>query len=133
MGNHPNLSTISHFKKSILPCVWSFFFGIALWCSRGKCFGLDKAKLEVYHVIVGLYYGLKVDYASLFWEEFGNSISHSKMENGVSSARFCGMIFREVYTQEGVLFPSDIDTNKFPPMTVPKFVMDDAMLFPMVA
>lgn len=83
--------------------------------------------------MVGLFYGLDVDYASLLWEEFGNSISHSKLANGVSSARFWGLILREVYTQENVLFLTDVDTPKFPSMTVPKVMVDDVMLFPMVA
>lgn len=55
-------------------------------CLIGRSYGIYKAKLEVYFVLVGLYYGLNVDYASLLWEEFGMSISHMKLATSVSSA-----------------------------------------------
>lgn len=81
-----------------------FLFGIILRCLTRRCSGLDKAKLEVYSIMVGLYYGVDVYSASLLWEEFGNSISHSKLESGVSSAGFWGLILKEVYTQEDIFF-----------------------------
>ena len=64
MGHQPTLTAISHFKKSSLPCVWGFLFGIVMRCLTRRSSGLDKAKLEVYFVMAGLYYGLNVDYAS---------------------------------------------------------------------
>lgn len=66
MGNQPSLSIVSHFKKSNIPGVWSFLFGITLRCLTGRSFGLDKAKLKFYTIMDGLYYGLNVDYSSLF-------------------------------------------------------------------
>ena len=64
MGHHPTLSVVSHFKKSNLPEVCRFFFGFILRCLARRIFGLDKAKLKFYTIIVGLYYGLNVVYAS---------------------------------------------------------------------
>lgn len=78
----------------------------------------------------GLYYGLNVDYASLLWEEFGTSISHSILAIGVSSARFWGLIMKEIYNREDILIPSDVDTTEFPSMIVPKIAVDDATIFP---
>lgn len=66
MGHQPTFTAINHFKKSNLPCVLSFLFGIVLRCLTGRSFLLDKAKLEVYSVMEGLYYGLNFDYASLY-------------------------------------------------------------------
>lgn len=83
MDNQPTLSVIIQFKKSSLPSIWSFLFGIFLRCLIGRNFGLDKAKLDVYSIMVGLYYGVVANYESLLWEDFGNSISHSKLESGV--------------------------------------------------
>lgn len=67
----------------------------------------------------GLYYGHNVNYASSFWEEFGTSISHSKLGIGVSGARFWELIFKEVYIQNNILIPTDVDTTEFPIMTFP--------------
>lgn len=83
--------------------------------------------------MVGFYYGLDVYYASLLWEEFGNSVSQSKLAIGVLSARFWGLILREVYTQEDVIFPTDVDNAEFPSMTVHKILVDDAKIFPNVS
>lgn len=55
MGHQPTFTRISHFKKSSLPCIW-IFFGIVLHCLTGRTSGLDKAKLEVYTIVAGLYY-----------------------------------------------------------------------------
>lgn len=93
--------------------------------------GWIKVKLEVYPIMVGLYYGVNVDYASLLCEEFGNSISHSKLAYGVLSASFWWLILKEVYTQEYILFPTDVDIVEFPSMTAPNFFIDDATIFPL--
>lgn len=133
MGHQPTLTNISHFKKLSLPCVLSLRFRIVLRCLIGRSIGLDKAKLEVYLVVAGIYYGLNVDYASMLWEEFGTSISHSKLATGVSSARFWGLIMKEIYSREDILIPSDVDTAEFPSMIVPKIAMNDATIFPVVS
>lgn len=97
MGHQPPLTGISQFKKSSLPCGWNFLFGIFVQCLTGHSVGLYKAKLEIYAMIVGLYYDLNVDYATQLWEEFGPSITHTNVENGVSCARYWSLILRDVY------------------------------------
>lgn len=88
MGNQPTLLVIIHFTKSSLPRVWRLLFGITLLCLTGRSFGLDQAKLKFYSIMVGLYFGLSIDYASLLWVEFGSFINHSKMTIEVSSTPF---------------------------------------------
>ena len=85
MGHQPPLTGISNFCKNTLPYVWNFLFGIFLRCLVGRSVGLDKAKLEVYALIAGLYYDLNVNYVSRLWEEFGNGflIQMSRMEFSV--------------------------------------------------
>ncbi|CAI9261636.1 unnamed protein product [Lactuca saligna] len=106
MGHQPTLTVICYFKKSSLPCILSFLFGIILRCLTGRSFGLGKAKLEVNSVMARLYYGLNVDYASNLWEEFGTSISHMMLATG---------------------------TTKFPTMATPRVSVDDVNVFPYVA
>lgn len=55
-----------------------------------KKFWARQGQARDHFVMVGLYYGLHVEYASLLWEEFGTSISHTKLATKVSSARFGG-------------------------------------------
>lgn len=79
--------------------------------------------------MVGLYYSMNVDYASLLWEEFGTSIFHCKLATGVASARIWGLILKEFYNQENILIPLGVVTAKFPTMKVPKMVVNDATIF----
>ncbi|CAH1443853.1 unnamed protein product [Lactuca virosa] len=51
MGYQPTIILVSNFKKSNLPGVWYFFFGITLRCITNRSFGLDKAKLKFYYVM----------------------------------------------------------------------------------
>lgn len=83
--------------------------------------------------MVGMYYGLNIDYASLLWEELRTYISCSKIANGVSRVRFRVLILKEVYSQDTILIPTDVDNVEFPSMTIPKVVVDDVMIFSVVA
>lgn len=88
MEYNPHISLISDFRKSKLPVIWIFFLGVIIRCLTGRNFGLNKAKLQLYFVMDGLYYGLKVDYASLLWDEFTTYIKHSKKIAETTNDRF---------------------------------------------
>ena len=64
IGYQPILTKISDFKKSCLPCIWNFLFGIYLRCLTDQSVGLDKAKLEIYALVAGIYYDLPVSYTT---------------------------------------------------------------------
>ncbi|CAI9292285.1 unnamed protein product [Lactuca saligna] len=70
MGHQTPFTRINQFKKRSSPDIWNFLFGIFLHCLTSRSDGLDKAELEIYALIVGLYYDLNVDYVSQLWEEF---------------------------------------------------------------
>lgn len=123
MGHQPIHTRICHYKKSSLPCLWSFLFGIALRCITRWSSRLDKAKLEIYSLLARLYYGLNVDYATYPWEEFGTSITHTNISNCVSSACFWSLILHDVYWQEDILVPFDVETAEFPIMAAPRILL----------
>lgn len=54
MDNQTILTKISEFKKSSLPFMWNFLFDIYLHCLTGSTVGLDKARLEVDAMVVGI-------------------------------------------------------------------------------
>lgn len=70
MGYEPPMTGINHFRRYALPTLWNFLFGIFLRCLTGPITVLDKSKLEVFAMIVRLYYGVNVDYVTQLWEEF---------------------------------------------------------------
>lgn len=105
MGYNPPLSFISGFKKFGLPIMWNFFIGVTLRCFTGMSCGLDKAKLQFYYVTDSLYYGLKVEYAYLLWDEFTNHVKHSKKSTKISSAQLWSLILCEAYNQKIIMIP----------------------------
>ena len=54
MGHQPPLTKISDFKKSSLPYISNFLFSIYLRCLTGRSVGLDKGRMEVYAMVVGI-------------------------------------------------------------------------------
>lgn len=133
MGYQPPLTGNSHFCKTTLPCIWNFLFRIFLCCLTGRSTGIDKAKLEVYAMIVGLYYNLNVNYVTQLWEEFEIGISHTNVTNGVWCARYWSLILREVYEKDGISVPSEDAKMEFSTYKSPKVVSDDPVLFSAVA
>ena len=83
IGYQPTLTKISEFKKSRLYSIWNFLIEIYLRCLTGRSVGLDKARLEVYAMVVGIYYDFQVDYATHIWEEFLKSIGNTNDIDGV--------------------------------------------------
>lgn len=113
MGNQLILTRISDFKKSSLPCIWNFLFGIFIRCLTTRTVGLDKAKLEIYTMIAGLYYDLQVDYTTQLWEEFVKSIGNINAVNGISCARYWSMILQNAYEKEEIAIPDDEQKTEF--------------------
>lgn len=74
-----------------------------------------------------------MDYVTQLKEEFGTSISHTNVLNGVSCARYWSLILQDVYEKEGISFSFDVLKAKFTIYQHPKSVEDDPMIFPIVA
>lgn len=90
-------------------------------------------KLEIYALIIGLYYDLNVDYATYLWEEFGTGISYANVSNVVSCTRYWSLILHEVYEKEGILVPCDVPKAEFSIYQHLKCVEAHPIIFPSVA
>ena len=88
MGHQPELEKISDFRKSGLPCIWNFLFGMFLRCLTGRSVGLDRGRVEVYSMVMGIYYDINVDYATQLWKEFVKSLENTNSEKGISCDRY---------------------------------------------
>lgn len=113
--------------------MWSFLFGIVLRCLTGRSSGIVKAKLEVYSISARLYYDLNGDYVTYLWEEFGTSIMHTNLVNGVLGARFWILILQNVYRYEDIWVPFDVESAEFSTMAALRIFVDDSTMFPIVA
>lgn len=82
--------------------------------------------------MVGLYYGLKLNYASLLWAEFDSYVKHSKKTIEISSARFWSLILHEVYSQASDIVPEDVEVATFSHLHIPMSRHDDRVVFPTI-
>ncbi|CAI9302926.1 unnamed protein product [Lactuca saligna] len=110
MGHQPELEKISDFRKSGLPCIWNFLFGIFLRCLTGRSVGLDRGRVEVY-AMPGKY----------------------KFGEGDFCARYWSLILEKVYEKEAIPVMTDVEVAEFSFYQFPKTVEDDEAIFSRVA
>ncbi|KAL7607148.1 hypothetical protein Lser_V15G19426 [Lactuca serriola] len=133
MGHQPELEKISDFRKSGLPCIWNFLFGIFLRCLTGRSVGLFRGQMEVYTMVMGIYYDINVDYATQLWKEFVKSLENTNSEKGISCARYWSLILEKVYKKESIPVMEDVEVAEFSLYQFPKAVEDDEAIFTHVA
>lgn len=109
-----------------------FLFGVIICCLTRQNFGLDKAKLQFYSLLAGLYFHMKVDYASFLWEEFTLYFNHSKKATKIASARFWILILIEAYQQAGIQVPKGEEVVVFSHLQILKKLIDDPKVFPVI-
>lgn len=109
-----------------------FFFGLFLRRPSGRNSRLDREKLKFYSLLLGLYYHINVDCASLLWEEFTSYVNHIKKENETESARFWSLILIEAYQQNGIQVQKGEKVVVFSHLQIPKSLVDDPDTFPII-
>ncbi|KAL7612549.1 hypothetical protein Lser_V15G06652 [Lactuca serriola] len=132
-GHQPELEKINEFRKSGLSCIWNFLFGIFLRCLTGRSVGLDRGRMEVYAMVMGIYYDINVDYATQLWKEFVKSPENTNSEKGISCARYWSLILEKVYEKESIPVMEDAEVAEFSLYQFPKTVEDDETVFTHVA
>ncbi|KAL7601596.1 hypothetical protein Lser_V15G22692 [Lactuca serriola] len=133
MGHQPSLEKISDFRKLGLPCMWNFLFGIFLRCLTGRTVGLDRGRMEVYAMVIGLYFDFSVDYGTQLWKEFIKSLENTNADKGISCARYWSLNLEKVYAKEGIQVPEGGEVAEFSLYQFPKVVEDDEHIFTSVA
>ncbi|KAI3739797.1 hypothetical protein L2E82_30209 [Cichorium intybus] len=101
MGYEPLLERISTFKKNQLPDLWRYFFSIFLRCLSGRTSGLDSASVTFQCLLYGIYYDVKVDFATILWTDFCSYINHSMNGTEIANARFWAIVVHAHYQQTG--------------------------------
>ncbi|KAI3778967.1 hypothetical protein L2E82_08357 [Cichorium intybus] len=124
MGYEPLLERISTFKKNQLPDLWRYFFSIFLRCLSGGTSGLDSASVTFQGLLYGIYYDVKVDFASIIWTDFCSHINHSMKGTEIANARFWAIVVHAHYQQPGYVPDPSLGEMKFTPIAIP--ILDDA-------
>ncbi|KAI3505775.1 hypothetical protein L1887_28011 [Cichorium endivia] len=123
MGYEPLLESISTFKKNQLPDLWGYFFSIFLRCLSGRTSGVDSASVAFQGLLFGIYYDVKVDFASIMWADFCSHINHSLKGTEISNARFWAIVVHAHYQQIGYISDPSLTEMRFTPVAIP--VLDE--------
>ncbi|KAI3790945.1 hypothetical protein L2E82_04400 [Cichorium intybus] len=123
MGYEPPLERISTFKKNQLPDLWRYFFSIFLRCLSGRTSCLDSASVTFQGLLYGIYYDVKVDFATILWTDFCSHINHSMMGAEIANARFWAIVVHAHYQQIGYVPDPSLGEMKFTPIAIP--ILDD--------
>ncbi|KAI3782314.1 hypothetical protein L2E82_12356 [Cichorium intybus] len=118
MGYFPQLEKISLFKKNQLPDLWRYFFSIFLRCLSGRTSGLDSASVAFQSMLFGIYYDVKVDYASILWADFCSHINHSLKGTEISNARFWAIVVHAHYQKTGYVADVSLPEMRYTPITI---------------
>ncbi|KAI3510833.1 hypothetical protein L1887_17970 [Cichorium endivia] len=119
MGYEPQLEKISNFKKPQLPDLWRYFFSIFLRCLSGRTSGLDSASVAFHGLLYGIYYDVKVDFASILWADFCSHINHSLKGTEISNARFWSIVVHAQYQKSGYVPDPSLTEMRFTPVAIP--------------
>ncbi|KAI3779340.1 hypothetical protein L2E82_09040 [Cichorium intybus] len=119
MGYSPPLERISTFKKNQLPDLWRYFFSIFLRCLSGRTSGLDSASVSFQSILYGIYYDVKVDYATILWNDFCSHINHSLKGTEMAHPRFWAIIVHAHYLQAGVVLDVSLPELRYTPIAIP--------------
>ncbi|KAI3700455.1 hypothetical protein L2E82_45085 [Cichorium intybus] len=123
MGYEPLLERISTFKKNQLPDLWRYFFSIFLRCLSGRTSSLDSASVTFQGLLYGIYYDVKVDFATILWTEFCSHINHSLKGTEIANARFWAIVVHAYYQQIGYVADPHLAEMRFTPIAIP--ILDD--------
>ncbi|KAI3753295.1 hypothetical protein L2E82_25345 [Cichorium intybus] len=123
IGYEPPLERISTFKKNQLPDLWRYFFSIFLRCLSGRTSGLDSASVTFQGLLYGIYYDVKVDFATILWTYFCSHINHSMKGTEIENARFWAIVVHAHYQQIGYVPDPSLGEMKFTPIAIP--ILDD--------
>ncbi|KAI3708821.1 hypothetical protein L2E82_38300 [Cichorium intybus] len=123
MGYDPPLEKISLFKKNQLPDLWRYFFSIFLRCLSGRTSGLDSASVAFQSLLYGIFYDVKVDYASILWTDFCSHINHSLKGTEIANPRFWAIVVDAHYQHAGYVPDPSLAEMKFTPIAIP--ILDD--------
>lgn len=89
--------------------------------------------MEIYSLVIGIYYDLPVYYTTQLWDEFVKSIGNTNIVHGISCAHYWSLILQFSYEKEGILVPKDEQMSEFSLYHFPKIAEDDPDMFPTVA
>ncbi|KAI3790563.1 hypothetical protein L2E82_03685 [Cichorium intybus] len=98
MGYKGDISLLSKFKKFDLPPNWNALFTILFKSFSERVTGIDTTSRLFYTIIYGLYNDINLDYGSVLWNQFVQSLTSSSRHSEVSCARFWSIVVHRAYS-----------------------------------
>ncbi|KAI3494511.1 hypothetical protein L1887_40760 [Cichorium endivia] len=88
-------------------------------CLSGRTSGLDSASVAFQGLLYGIYYDVKVDFASMLWTDFCSHINHSLKGTEIANVRFWAIVVHAHYQKSGYVPDPSLTEMRFTPIAIP--------------
>ncbi|KAI3752475.1 hypothetical protein L2E82_24508 [Cichorium intybus] len=107
MGYKGNITQLSKFaKKGLLP-QWNALFTILFKSFSERTTGTDSASKLFYSFFYGLYHDVNLDYGSILWSHFVDSVNYRLRHQEISCARFWSLVVQRTIEKHDIHIMTD--------------------------
>ncbi|KAI3790935.1 hypothetical protein L2E82_04384 [Cichorium intybus] len=99
LGYKGDITQLSKFTKKSLPPLWNFLFTILFKSFSERTTGTDSASKLFYSLFYGLYHDINLDYGSILWSQFVESVNYKNRHSEISCARFWTIVVKRAIEQ----------------------------------
>ncbi|KAI3508246.1 hypothetical protein L1887_23252 [Cichorium endivia] len=126
MGYKGDISQLSKFSKKGLPPQWNALFTILFKSFSERTTGTDSASKLFYSIFFGLYNAVNLDYGSVLWSQFVESVNYKLRHQEISCARFWSLVVQRTIQKHDIHVMTDSVMAVIPTMPTATFATSKA-------
>ncbi|KAI3709029.1 hypothetical protein L2E82_38736 [Cichorium intybus] len=121
LGYKGDITQLSKFTKKSLPPLWNFLFTILFKSFSERTTGTDSASKLFYSIFYGLYHDINLDYGSILWSQFVESVNYKNRHSEISCARFWSIVVKRAIEQNHLHVMTDSVLAVIPTLSTTQF------------
>ncbi|KAI3505860.1 hypothetical protein L1887_28169 [Cichorium endivia] len=102
-----DITQLSKFAKKGLPPQWNALFTILFKSFSERTTGSDSASKLFYSFFYGLYHDVNLDYGSILWSQFVDSVNYKHRHTEISCARFWSLVVQRTIEKHDIHIMTD--------------------------
>ncbi|KAI3510617.1 hypothetical protein L1887_17749 [Cichorium endivia] len=126
MGYKGDITQLSKFSKKGLPPLWNALFTILFKSFSERTTGTDSASKLFYSIFYGLYNAVNLDYGSILWSQFVESVNYKLRHQEISCARFWSLVVERTIQKHDIHVMKDSVMEVIPTMPTATFTTSKA-------
>ncbi|KAI3765950.1 hypothetical protein L2E82_15997 [Cichorium intybus] len=121
LGYKGDITQLSKFTKKSLPPLWNFLFTILFKSFSERTTGTNSASKLFYSLFYGLYHDINLDYGSILWSQFVESVNYKNRHSEISCARFWTVVVKRAIEQHHLHIMTDSVLAVIPTLSTTQF------------